>query len=88
MTDIPHIPAGTVLRLAADEWRDGPQTPTPLPADDRTIVVARVYSHAVGGVVWMTGHLPGCALTDCLDPCVEGQVTVTALRRHTDGGQP
>lgn len=85
MTDIPHIPPGTVLRLHAGEWRDCTNTPRTLPGDDRTIVVSRVYHQPVGGMVWTIGHLPGCALTDCLDPCVEGQVAVTALQRHTGG---
>lgn len=87
MTEPPHIPAGTVLRLRSGEWRDHPESPTRLPADDRTVVVARVYREPVAGMVWMRGHLPGCALTDCPDPCIEGQVAVSALHRHAGGQQ-
>jgi hypothetical protein len=85
--DLPHIPAGILLRLRAGEWRDCPNTPTRLPSDELMVVVVRVYSQPVGGMVWLRGHLPGCALDDCPEPCVEGQVSVTALREHAEGRQ-
>lgn len=85
MTEPPAIEPGERLLLRAHQWRNCTGTTTPVPGDDRTIVVVRVYTAVMDGMVWMYGHLPGCG---CTTPwCVEGQVSVTALREHAERRQ-
>jgi hypothetical protein len=79
-----EVPVGTVLRLGSGEWSHCRNLSPNTPVD---VVVARVHLdrlHVRSDEVWVTGHAPECAWesSDCMVPCIELLVRVTAIVRQ------
>jgi hypothetical protein len=80
--DLPNIPAGTIVRLAADEWYPRPGVVGHTSAEVRVVRIDP--AGAADTVAWIRGHGVECAWesVDCPQPwCYEVLVRVEVLRR-------
>ncbi|MFI1194099.1 hypothetical protein ACH4T9_12690 [Micromonospora sp. NPDC020750] len=74
------VPPGTRLQLLRHEWR-------PNPADlDVHVWTVAVFTEAIGGYVWVRGHMCALGQPDCAAGwCWEAQVLVEAIRANLAG---
>lgn len=76
------VPDGTRLHLLAAEWRPNPT------GRDELVWTVGVYRQAVGGMVWVRGHVCRGPEPDCGSGwCFEAQVLVAAVRANLDGAR-
>jgi hypothetical protein len=79
----PVVPAGTILRLAAQEWSFSVAVPPGYPL---AVVVVRIRYELADqhpDALWVIGHRPECAYpsVEQHQPCLELLVKVAALIR-------
>lgn len=76
------VPAGTLLRLADDEWTDCRDL---TPGTDIAVVLSAVRTDAASnGWAWVIGHRPQCEYAGADEhlPCLALRVRTSVLARH------